>query len=90
MNRRRGRRRGPGSPLDRSYAQQAVLNPILAPCWTIFESILDSFWTKLVIFLGPIKLNLGTIFDLMNIAMSMSMSMDLSVLGLAECAKRLE
>ena len=59
MNRRRGRRRGPGSPLDRSRAEQAVLNPILSPFWTILESILVDLWTNLVTFLKPIKLKLG-------------------------------
>ena len=58
MDRRNGRRIGQRSPLDRSYAEQAVLNPILAPCCTIFEPIFDSFGTKLVISLKPIKLDL--------------------------------
>ena len=39
---------------------------------------------------GPLKLNLWTIFVLMKIVMSMEMSTHLSVLGLAQCAKRLE
>ena len=58
MNRRRGGVAVQDSPLDRSYAYQAVLNPILAPCWTIFESILDNWRTKLAIFFKPTKLNL--------------------------------
>ena len=59
MNRRRGGVVVQDSPLDRSYAQQAVLNPILAPCWTIFVPNFCSFWTKLVIIVKLIKLDLG-------------------------------
>ena len=51
-------RRGPGFPLDRSYAEQAVLNLILTPCCTIFEPILVNRWSNLVIILKPIKLTL--------------------------------
>ena len=63
MNRRRGGVVVQDSPLDRSYAQQAVLNPILAPCCTIFEAILIIFGTKFVMSLSRSSLiwsnNLG-------------------------------
>ena len=58
MNRRRGGVVVQDSPLDRSYAQQAVLNPILAPCYTIFEAILINFWIKFVMIFKPINVNL--------------------------------
>ena len=58
MDRRNGRRIGPRSPRDHSYASQAVLNPIFAPCCTIFEAILIICWSKFVIFFKPIKPNL--------------------------------
>ena len=63
MHRHRGRRRSPGSQLDRSYA---VLNPLMVQFWTIFELILDSCLINFVVIVKPVKLNLGAIFEVNN------------------------